>query len=593
MKKVISYILVILTIITSSIGIFATGDGNIESGGGGGSGSGTSQNKWRVDDDGVRITIVDKDTKQIVKTSIDFTNKSRADIKYHFGKVSKLEYKNGKKLSLYNGGYNYTIPTEKIPQIVNYNGKNDIEAIKKYFTSVPIIRLISEKTGIVYDDLISGQYKLLLEPMIYVTYKGNRLAMTSHEAAMYNEKMNNDIRMKFQSISHQALPFSMFLETSDLGFPAYTGATNKAVRDPIIKEQLGLGIVRFNGSLPSEPTDPTPPPPEPPPEKPDIDIDTKEYTYRTNTDVISSIEIKSNNRITPNNPISVTFDVLGKKHTVDNIVIPENSNQLVWIKWKTPSTPQVVDIKVSIENANISSANIKANVVELKEITPPDPTADDKNDRFKMPYLPNRPTVQSTSWHKWSSVWEEDLRWIVTGYDPVTNAEYGHWYDFGDWKYTKTTYSASLSASMNLIPDKHNPTSIKHKDESYEMKSGYGVDLKINTNVQNNSSNSDITNVQNVNTTFSEFDYKSYNRLLEKTSNDGLSSTFEFKKNKYSPYNSRTHFTPIWYKDKFKYIINAEILDVWTPTGMLSVDLNDQMTIKGNLWDDRHIAIMK
>ncbi len=192
---------------------------------------------------------------------------------------------------------------------------------------------------------------------------------------------------------------------------------------------------------------------------------------------------------------------------------------------------------------------------------------------------------------------------------------------------------------MDLIPDSHNPTYKKIGNE-YEMKSGYGVDLKVSTNVNHNGSSSDVTSAQNVNTTFSEFKYKTYNRLLEKRKNNGLKSEFEFKKNKYSPYSTRTHFTPIWYKDdldyivnaeildvwtptgmlsvtlndkmKIKgpystrthftpiwykddldYIVNAEILDVWTPTGMLSVTLNDKMKIKGNLWDDRHIAIMK
>ena len=41
------------------------------------------------------------------------------------------------------------------------------------------------------------------------------------------------------------LPLSMFLETPDLGYPAWSGATNKNASNADIKSSLGLGIVRF------------------------------------------------------------------------------------------------------------------------------------------------------------------------------------------------------------------------------------------------------------------------------------------------------------------------------------------------------------
>ena len=36
-----------------------------------------------------------------------------------------------------------------------------------------------------------------------------------------------------------------------------------------------------------------------------------------------------------------------------------------------------------------------------------------------------------------------------------------------------------------------------------------------------------------------------------------------------------------------------ELIDCWTPVGMLSVNLSDTLTISGNLWDDWHIAPMR
>ena len=57
----------------------------------------------------------------------------------------------------------------------------------------------------------------------------------------------------------------------------------------------------------------------------------------------------------------------------------------------------------------------------------------------------------------------------------------------------------------------------------------------------------------------------------------------------YSTYNRRTHFTPIWYPDG-SYTVNTWVIDCWTPAGMLLVNLTDSLNIRGNLWDDWHIA---
>ena len=587
MKKVISLIttfIIITTCITTSV--FAEGSGNMDSGSGGGTGSGTSTNKWSVGDEGVRASIIEIATQKTVKEPIDFTNESRKDIDYHFGKSNKIMYRKGAKLRLYDDNYKYKIPPKKMPEIIDYKGSNDIGAIKKYFTSEPIIKFMASTSKIPYDDLISGRYKLLLEPIVYLTYRGNRIAMTSHQAAMYNEKLgNNDLIWKFQSITHRALPFAMFLQKSDLGFPAYTGKTNTPQKDSTIKSKLGLGIVRFKPYVP-----PTPPK-EPEPPKPDIDVDTNSYSYRTDTDVITSLKINSKTDIGHDNDISVTFNILGEKYTVKDIVIPKNENQIVWVRWHTPKTPQEVNINVSISGANVKSASIKAKVEKLEEVTPPDPKPTDRNDLFNLVNLPQDTNKTSATWSKWSCEWISKKETVTYGYDEDGNP-LKMTIDKGYNKYSETKYSADLNAILDLVPGLRTPTAIE-KNNEYEMKSGYGVNAKVKADVSYNCSEKDVTSVQNVTSTFSDFKYKTYNRLLEKTSSKGLNSIYEFKKNKYSTYNDRTHFTPIWYPDKTNYIVNAQILDVWTPVGMLQANLNDKIYINGNLHQDRHIAILK
>lgn len=53
-------------------------------------------------------------------------------------------------------------------------------------------------------------------------------AMTATEAALYNKQVANGLRSKMGSLPHKNLPLSMFLETPNLGFPAWGGPTTKA-----------------------------------------------------------------------------------------------------------------------------------------------------------------------------------------------------------------------------------------------------------------------------------------------------------------------------------------------------------------------------
>ena len=193
--------------------------------------------------------------------------------KYHFGKVSKIQYNNGTGLSPVQGGYSYKNPVQPMPRIISTNGRNNIEAIKKYFCSEYVVKFIAEETGMDYDTLISGEYKILLEPIAYYKFQGVMIATTATEAALYDEVVGGQLRYWMGSLTAKNLPLSMFLETPDLGYPAWSGPTNKNVSNSDIKSSLGLGIVRF----------------EEQPEEPEIS--TYDYEYRTNTEVITAASV--------------------------------------------------------------------------------------------------------------------------------------------------------------------------------------------------------------------------------------------------------------------------------------------------------------
>ncbi|MCM1168128.1 MAG: hypothetical protein NC401_19255 [Ruminococcus sp.] len=543
-----------------------TGDPNIDNGGSGLEG-GRADNFWNSADEGVRVTIVDSRTGEIKSESVDYTNKHPDNIAVHFGKVSKAEYVAGKSLSVSTAKYKYKNPAQPLPLIVsNGDYTTDIEEIRSYFTDEKVVETIAEQAGFTLKKLTDGNYKLMLEPIIYVTYNSVRTAMMATEAALYNMQTGGDLINKLGLLTHKNLPLAMFLEKDDLGYTAWTGSKTAYTTDSNIIKYLGVGIVSFK-----EPEEPTETDDDPVPSS-------GEFDYRVDTDVYTSVTV-SGGKHTPDNPVTVRFYIKNKVYTVGNIVYPEGGSQLVWCKWHTPNTEQTVNIRVTVSGgASADRSSITANVVDLNKNPPPDPTADDRNDSFRAVSAPSYPQRTSAAWSVWSAywkpkwVWQSSWKWTGTRW-----VDRGRWVDKGEWKFRSSSYRVSLSANMRISCDEKNPTA-----NGRTMKSGYGINEKVTASV---SGNGEHTALQNAVAYFPEFYYSSYWRLLESTSTNSL----EFRKNKYSTYNNRTHFTPIWYPDG-NYKVYTWTMDCWTPAGMLSMNLSDSLTIKGNVFDDWHIS---
>ena len=69
------------------------------------------------------------------------------------------------------------------------------------------------------------------------------------------------------------------------------------------------------------------------------------------TDVITAITLTTSRDLTPDNPATVTFNIMGTSYRVRDIVIPGGDSQVVWVKWHTPPTPQTITITVSVSGA--------------------------------------------------------------------------------------------------------------------------------------------------------------------------------------------------------------------------------------------------
>ncbi len=446
----------------SGMTVFASGEGNID-GGGGGMGSGTATDVWHGQD-GVRVTVVTTDGS-VASTPFDMSNANVANNVLNFGKVCKLQYSSGASLSP-NGSYSYSKPGVALPRIISgTSSRASIEAIRRYFCSEYAAQLVSAKSGIPFEELVSGSYKLVIEPIAYFTHGGRNYAMTATEAALYNQKSGGTLRSRMPSLTHQNLPLSIFLETPDLGYPAWSGTTSGKVSDADILSALGIGIVSYR-------------------DVPEAELQAPDYTYQVDTDVITSITLTSSAEVNPDDPASVTFHINGGTYTVNDIVMPEGGSQVVWAKWHTPLEPTTLTIQVSVDGASTAKTSFIARIVSLEENLPPDPLATDTNPHFSTPSLPSNPQKTSASWSVWSAKWHPNWEWESDWEDGSHGSDcpadctssHGHWVDNGEWvdngwyDFTSTAYFASLTGSMEIHPDDIVPTA-----QGNNMKSGYGI----------------------------------------------------------------------------------------------------------------------
>ena len=419
---------------------------------------------------------------------------------------------------------------------------------------------MAQQTGINYDELIGGEYKLLLEPMAYFKHNGVMYAMTAHEAALYDNQTGGALRRTMTSLTHKNLPLAMYLEYSDLGFAAYSGPANKTCSNDTIIAYLGMGIVRFE---------------EQPPEQPEpTDYD---YEYRVDTDVITPVTLYAGSEINPDGPATVTFTIKGSTYRMRNIVIPEGDSQLAWVKWHTPSEPQDITITVRTNRGTLSQTTIKAKVVDLSGNDPPDPKATDTAGSWRPSDVPSREEKSYAAWSVWWAQWHPYWVWHSTGDGD------GYWVDEGWYDFFRDNYSASMTATTRIEPDEKVPTAAGNT-----MKSGYGVSNTVTATVSTSAPMSHYTYGQTVVSYFPEFNYTTYWRLLDRLSS-GRTARFQFTENIYSTYKQRVHFSPVWFPDG-SYTVNTHVMDIWTPAGMLCANLTDSVTISGSLYDDWHIA---
>ena len=204
-------------------------------------GVGSAGNYWTPGKEGVRVTVVDLDGNQIGST-VDYSNSNLGSAVYHFGRTTKMDYRNGYSLSLSTAGYDWK-SLYGLPKVISENGTlADMDAIKDFISTNSTLDTIAKYAGINFPTLTDGNHKIVIEPIAYFYYMGFPWAMTATEAALYDQQVVGDLCHRMGNLTHKQLPLSMFLSTADLHFPSYASSGGSLQSRATIIERLGLMI---------------------------------------------------------------------------------------------------------------------------------------------------------------------------------------------------------------------------------------------------------------------------------------------------------------------------------------------------------------
>mgnify|MGYP000862965824 CR=1 FL=1 len=545
-----------------------------------------------------------------------------------FSKYNKEDYIGGKGLSLVSSNSLALLEDKNCPPIPITHG-GTLTSVKNYFgdtkTLEAIINGIAFHKGTSKENLVKdiqftidgvkgtqnpndilpikgsdGKYKnkvpwaVIYEPVAiaHLKDKTTKLAFTATEFALAQKTKLWDFKATtngqwIAGMTHANLPNSLVLEESWFGFKNYSPLAKGA--------RWEEGRIIAGGGWGMRWLKPNVKPKNPIGELGDWDvIDIDDYSYRTDTEVVTSFIVKATENLTPNNLGKVKFYADNHHMGTTEVTIPEGGKQLVWIKWRTPKETCTVKFRAEIENTQglrFDKGNGRAvladiDVKNLQEFTPPDPRAKDPNTgkvieapkNYKVPKVPKAKEVKSLTWGEWATYEEPYYDWEEKWENGVDK---GKWVKIGsNYEYFWNPYSITISARVGIKADEKNPTR-ELKNSIWTIKSGYGINLDADVRITTNGNNIDLAKEGNAITYFPEFNYESHNRIADRRG----SGKFEFKHNKYSTFNNRTHFTPLWFPDG-EYRVFTDIVDIWSPAGMLQMRLEDFVNIKGSVLDD-------
>lgn len=293
---------------------------------------------------------------------------------------------------------------------------------------------------------------------------------------------------------------------------------------------------------------------------------------RTNTDVIFNVIAYNtgDTDIVPSNNVKVSFTAAGITQTVQ-LVVPQNSSQIIPFRVHTPNTAGTMTLTAIVDSTNaiIETKEADDSATQIVNVDKPiipiiaDSKSNDvKPSGWRIPSIPANIMDKRTTWTEWR-------------YNTTTQS------------FSKVQFYVDTSSRFTINPDPKIATN-KYAFGEYITKSGYGVEAYMKVAVTTNYDRSGIiTPAQRVWVYTPESNYSLF-KDLELTLS-GFTMNAKLRPNKYSTYNARLHFTPVWFPDGY-FTMYGKAMDIWTPAGEVNTGYSGRVTISGSVYDDWHIG---
>lgn len=264
-----------------------------------------------------------------------------------------------------------------------------------------------------------------------------------------------------------------------------------------------------------------------------------------------------------------------------SVIVPSNDKNLVYFKLYIPLDCRQVKLEFDVSSLTEENNNANNDVTKIIN-TAPEPNSQTTDTEFESTptsfRVPNANTAVPT-----------------LGLTVQNSATWQIW----EWNgnFIKKTYRLKYNPTISVdADDVVENESIR--DDVTTMKSGYGININIATDVSSNGytmpSADSFTKAQNASVFFPENQYQQSHgdyRTLEVVGdnlmfikNDNAINSDGINDNR------RVHFTPLYYPNR-DYVIKTISYDVWTPMGMISsTNTVNQIKIDGSIYDDWFIT---
>ena len=305
---------------------------------------------------------------------------------------------------------------------------------------------------------------------------------------------------------------------------------------------------------------------------------TPNAAYRVGTDVVTSFKLvnSGDDGAKPEDNISVIFKVYNGSTqiyttTVTNAVVPAKENNLLYFKWKVPTSVNSIRITGEISENTGASYGLTSRTYETTAYT-----------------ISTTPDTEYTQTVPSGYTYAK-----VTAAQPAAAEGMATWsvWTYQNGAYQKVNYGIGIG-NTNAVVTPHSTANATQSGGVWTMKSGYGVTLSVANTTRTISGYtapdaSAYSSAQYAIARFPEFYYSAEQNKYKTL--ELVGGAYQFRKD--AEYDERIHFTPVWFWDNSVYTVSVTQSDMWTPAGMISRTVNGNgIKIQGSIFDDWNIS---